>query len=97
MKLPVVALAGPVLVTSRSASRLTVVLMVELLLVLTTSVGAWPETEAVLPMLITVEPGLIWARILTVVVAPAAIGSRARLPLQLLAPAAAGSHAAPTQ
>src|ERR687888_183554 len=56
-----------------------------------------PLSEAVLGMLLTVEEGLIWARILTVVEAPALSGPTARLPLQALLVARVASQLAPVQ
>src|SRR3954452_9242118 len=71
---PAFALAGPLFETARSASRLTVVVtVVEVSLVLTWSLGDWADSEAVLSIEATVEPGLIWARIRTTFEEPALI------------------------
>src|SRR5919204_117895 len=93
---PALAAAVAVLVTPMSALRLTVVLAVSLLLAVLPSVGLWPLRVAVLLMLVTVEPGLIWARILTVASAPLASGPTARLPPQFRV-AVVGSQSEPVQ
>src|SRR5882724_7340785 len=80
-----------------SASRLTVVLALSVSFAELASAGLWPETLAVLRMLDTVEAGLIWARILTVVEAPAASGPTARLPAQALLLARVASQPVPVQ
>src|ERR671935_148096 len=91
---PALAAAVAVLVTPMSALRVTVVLAVSLLLAVLPSVGDWPLRVAVLLMLDTVELGLIWARILTTVSAPAASGPTARLPVQALLVASVASQQA---
>src|SRR5919204_61224 len=71
---PALALAGPLLETARSASRVTVVVTVfEVSLEAVGSVGDWAESEAVLSIEAALEPGLIWARIRTTLEEPALI------------------------
>src|SRR5437764_71079 len=73
-----------VLVTPRSAERVTVVEAVSESLVEFESAGDWAETVAVLEIELTVEPGLIWARIRIVLVSPEASGPTALVPVQEL-------------
>src|SRR5207244_2578210 len=74
-----------------------VVLAVSVSLAVLASAGLWPLRVAVLLMLDTVEEGLIWARILTVVEALAASGPTARLPVQALLVTSVASQLAPVQ
>src|SRR5437879_2443900 len=92
---PALAVLVALLVTPMSADRVTVVLAVSVSLAVLASAGLWPLRVAVLLMLDTVEEGLIWARILTVVEALAASGPTARLPVQALFVTSVASQLAP--
>src|SRR5437763_12526 len=80
-----------------SADRVTVTVAWSLLLAALPSAGLWPETVAVLVMLLTVDEVLRWVGIMRVPSAPAASGPTARLPVQALLPTSVASHAAPVQ
>src|SRR6266516_6158515 len=93
---PAFAVAGPDLSTARSALRLTVVLTKSESFALVGSVGDWVESEAVLARVPAAAPGLIWARIRTVLVAPLLSAPTARVPPQAEPPLGAQGGLAPS-